>query len=161
MKKKTKIILIVLTIIIVLAIATVVTIFALNWQPINKVDLATLEANADVTISYGEASEVPTIIAGDYTDFKVDSGNDAIRALEELQEVFGMTNPKEEYEISNEIEFLDNKTYRMQQYYNGIEVIDRQMVVTADKDGNIKMVSGDYEKITDLDVNPSFDQNRA
>ena len=161
MKKKTKIILIVLTIIIVLAIATVVTIFALNWQPINKVDLATLEANADVTISYGEASEVPTIIAGDYTDFKVYSGNDAIRALEELQEVFGMTDPKEEYEISNEIEFLDNKTYRMQQYYNGIEVIDRQMVVTADKDGNIKMVSGDYEKITDLDVNPSFDQNRA
>lgn len=120
-----------------------------------------MEANADVTISYGEASEVPTIIAGDYTDFKVYSGNDAIRALEELQEVFGMTDPKEEYEISNEIEFLDNKTYRMQQYYNGIEVIDRQMVVTADKDGNIKMVSGDYEKITDLDVNPSFDQNRA
>lgn len=64
-----------------------------------------MEANADVTISYGEASEEPTIIAGDYTDFKVYSGNDAIRALEELQEVFGMTDPKEEYEISNEIEF--------------------------------------------------------
>ena len=73
MKKKTKIILIVLSIIIVLAIATAVTIFALNWQPINKVDLAILEANADVTIAYGEDSEVPTIIAGDYTDFKVNS----------------------------------------------------------------------------------------
>ena len=161
MKKKTKIILIVSSIIIVLAIATVVTIFALNWQPINKVDMSSLEANKNVTISYGEDSEVPTIIAGNYTDFKVDSGNDAIRALEELQDVFGMANPKEEYEISNEIEFLDNDIYRMQQYYKGLEVIDRQMVVTADKEGNIKMVSGDYEKITDLDVNPSIDQNRA
>ena len=134
---------------------------ALNYQPINPVSLDTLEANENINISYNEESKVPTLIAGDYTDFKVRNSNEAIHALEEVKDVLGIENPKEEYKESNEIEFLGNKTYRLQQYYKEIEVSGRQMVITTDQDGNIKTVSGDYEKITDLDVNTSIDKDSA
>lgn len=161
MKKKSKIILIVVLITLALIIGICITLFAVNWQPVNKVDLSSLEANENVSITYNEESDIPTIIAGDYTDFKVDSSNDAIKALEEVKDIMGINNPKEEYEVSNEIDFLENNIYRMQQYYKGIEVINRQMIIAADKEGNIKTLSGDYEKITDLDVNPNIDQNSA
>ena len=51
--------------------------------------------------------------------------------------LIGIQNPKEEYKISNEIEILNSNVYRMQQYYKGIQVLGRQMVMATDKEGNI------------------------
>ena len=156
MKKKGLIILIVVLIILALAISVSLTLFFINRQPINKVDLTTLENNEDVKIVYEEDSKIPTLIAGKYTEFKVNSGNEAIRALEEVKDVIGIQNPKEEYKISNEIEILNSNVYRMQQYYKGIQVIGRQMVMATDKEGNIKTLSGNYVKIENLDITPSI-----
>ena len=162
MKNKGIIILIITLIVIALVTGFAsLTLFFINRQPINKIDLAALENKEDVKIVYEEDSEIPTLIAGKYTEFKVNSGNEAIRALEEVKDVIGIQNPKEEYKVSNEIEILNSNVYRMQQYYKGIQVLGRQMVMATDKEGNIKTLSGDYVKIENLDVTPSINQNGA
>lgn len=162
MKNKGIIILIITLIVIALVTGLAfLTLYFINRQPINKIDLAALENKEDVKIVYEEDSEIPTLIAGKYTEFKVNSGNEAIRALEEVKDVIGIQNPKEEYKVSNEIEILNSNVYRMQQYYKGIQVLGRQMVMATDKEGNIKTLSGDYVKIENLDVTPSINQNGA
>ena len=163
MKKKSriKIIVIIILIILLLSLLCFVVWKIIKYQPVKIVSLDTLESKDNITISYNEESKVPTLIAGNYTDFKVRNTNEAISALEEVKDVLGIEDPKEEYKESNKIEFLENKIYRLQQYYKGIEVSGRQMVITTDTNGNIKTVSGDYEKITELDVNPTIDKESA
>ena len=78
-KSKIKIALITLIIIIILGLLCFGIWKALNYQPINPVSLDTLEANENINISYNEESKVPTLIAGDYTDFKVRNSNEAIQ----------------------------------------------------------------------------------
>lgn len=161
MDNKKKIILISLIIVIILIIGAILALNLANKQLTNNIDIATLESNENIKVVYDEESKIPTLITGKYTSLKVNDENEAIMAIEEVKNIFGIQNPKEEYKISNEIEIINSNVYRMQQYYKEIPVLGNQMIITTDKDGNIKTLNGKYEKLDNFDITYSIDQEEA
>lgn len=76
---------------------------------------------------------------------KISDESDALNALKALQGELGIADVQEEYRFSEVKELEDLTVYEMQQYYEGIEVYGRSLMVSVDESGNLQSVNGTYE----------------
>lgn len=77
---------------------------------------------------------------------KISDESDALNALKALQGELGIADVQEEYRFSEVKELEDLTVYEMQQYYEGIEVYGRSLMVSVDESGNLQSVNGTYEQ---------------
>lgn len=88
--------------------------------------------------------------------FAVTDTATAIGAISSVSDVTGVKNPAEELkEVS--VHTMGNSTYyRLQQYYKGLPVFARQMILSADKNGKVNSLTSNYLTIQqDIDTTPT------
>lgn len=101
----------------------------------------------------GEDS-IPQAILGSYSDTPVTDYDSAIESLKDVQHLMLIENPEENFTGMEVSEHNGTKFYKMQQMYKGIPVYGKQVIVSADAEGNILSLTGDYDPLYDIDVVP-------
>lgn len=96
----------------------------------------------DITME--DIYDIPSFIHGKYTGNIISSGQDAINSLKDVQHLFKIKNPQEEFKCIKEYSVLDTKYYRLQQYYNDIKVEGAQIVVATDNSGHSESINSSY-----------------
>ena len=170
-KKLRKILIIVGSLLIVIAIC--VSAFLQMFKPKNdffgidyivdtsKELLKEVNSGSMPEIIYDKKDKIPSFILGSYTKFKVLDGNAAIKSLNTLKKIMNFTNPEEEFKLEKVNETENGKSYRLQQYFKGVLVYAKQLVVSTDKKGKTLSLSGDYDVILSLDVTPKITEELA
>ncbi len=104
-------------------------------------------------------SGVVNTIKGDIAS-SVDNEDDAIRAIKSINDVYdiGQTNT---LSYSHKVHSSMGTVYRFDQYYKGISVYDRQVIVLADSNGDCSYIGGNYIQDIDLDVIPTISEDQA
>lgn len=92
---------------------------------------------------------------------KISDESDALNALKALQGELGIADVQEEYRVSKVKELEDLTVYEMQQYYEGIEVYGRSLMVSVDESGNLQSVNGTYEQPSNVAVEPEIQEYDA
>ena len=92
---------------------------------------------------------------------KISDESDALNALKALQGELGIADVQEEYRVSEVKELEDVTVYEMQQYYEGIEVYGRSLMVSVDESGNLQSVNGTYEQPSNVAVEPEIQEYDA
>ena len=92
---------------------------------------------------------------------KISDESDALNALKALQGELGIADVQEEYRFSEVKELEDLTVYEMQQYYEGIEVYGRSLMVSVDESGNLQSVNGTYEQPSNVAVEPEIQEYDA
>ena len=92
---------------------------------------------------------------------KISDESDALNALKALQGELGIADAEEEYQVSEVKELKDLTVYEMQQYYEGIEVYGRSLMISVDESGNLQSVNGTYEQPSNVAVEPKIQEYDA
>ena len=98
----------------------------------SKIEALTI-ANAssgDVTITRNESGDV-TDIEGQYVSFNIENADDALDAVTVLRGELGIKNPAEELKTFSVSSHKYGAEYQLDQVYNGIEVLGRGIMVSA------------------------------
>ena len=140
------------------------TVYA-GWRPFSYEDI--LERQVEELenlkeLNDGELPEIlldkntyaPAFILGTYSDKKVTDFNSALASLKDVKNLMGFCNLEEEYVELSSFTFKGTTQYRMQQMYNGYTVYGQQLIVTANENGEVTSLSGDYATIGTL-FNPA------
>lgn len=143
MKKKLPIIIIVI-LLVLLGIGGLV-IFLLN-----KEDKEELKGDVVPQIVLNDSGS-PIFIAGEVLNASVSSNSEVFEALNELGEMYGFEEAKDEFDVISVEEVMTFKYYKVVQKFKNIPVYGNQLVVAVDEDNNVLSVTGNYLK--DIDVN--------
>lgn len=92
---------------------------------------------------------------------KISDETDAMEALEKLQGELGISNAKEEYKVSKVNELENLTVYRMQQYYQGIEIYGRSLNLSVGEDGKLESINGTYEVPSNVVTEPELQEYDA
>ncbi len=92
---------------------------------------------------------------------KISDEYEAMDALKALQGELGIADAEEEYRVSEVKELEDVTIYEMQQYYEGIEVYGRSLMVSVDESGNLQSVNGTYEQPSNVATEPEIQEYDA
>lgn len=115
------------------------------------------EHNTELNLEYSQFKSV----SGTCITRSVNNENDALAAIDDLSEVFGIKNVSEEFGDCKADNVLNNSYYRFEQKYKGISVYGRSMSVSADSDGNCLLITGNYSTLDDIDTHIIFDEESA
>ncbi len=85
-----------------------------------------------------------------FTDVCVTDEKSALEAIKSVEGVIGIENADDELKISSTNTVDSDTYYRFGQYYNGIPVYGRDIVVAADGDGTALALTGNFVKIEDV-----------
>lgn len=96
-----------------------------------------------------------------FTDRKIEDKETALKAIDDVSEKVGIKNAKAVFTDCTEDTAMDNTYYRFQQEYEGIPVYGRSVIVSADKDGNSLMFSGNYLDVDGTETKPEIDSSEA
>lgn len=102
-----------------------------------------------------------TALNGSFTDKLINDEESARLAIEEVADSLGIKDVSSELSQCRTDSALGNTYYRFSQSYQGIPVYGRDMIVAADQDGKVLMLSGNYRDVSPVDVNPDFSENDA
>ncbi len=102
-------------------------------------------------------------LTGGFTDRKIIDEKSALAAIEDMGDVIGIGNVQEELTNCRTDVVFDNAYYRFQQEYEGIPIYGRNVIVSADKDGNSLSLTGNYldHGDTELEVTPKINEEEA
>lgn len=100
-------------------------------------------------------------LSSGFTDRKITDKESALEALEDVADVIGVENVKEELVTCEENTVSGNMYYRFHQEYEGIPVYGRSVVVAADENGNSLSLSGNYLNIQDINTIPVINEPSA
>lgn len=134
---------------------------ARNYQEIELSQLSELNNGVEPDILIDNKDNLPVAIMGAYTLEKVKNSEEAIQSLACLKKIYGIQNPQDEFFVYNENEFGDEKIYRLGQKYNGYKVYRKQLIITTDLKGNVKSISGDYDKIENVNTEVKISEEDA
>ena len=101
----------------------------------------------------------PRFIDGKLIKTKVNSKDDVFVALNEISEYFGFSSAKDEFSLLREDSSLEINYYRVSQKYRNVNVYGYELVLAADKNGNVTSVSGNY--LPNLNVNTTSGLNET
>ena len=93
----------------------------------------------------------PIFVAGELLDTSVSSKSEVFVALNQLADMYGFEDAKDEFEVISVEEVLTFKYYKVVQKFKNIPVYGNQLVVAVDANNNVMSVTGHYLK--DIDVN--------
>lgn len=85
-----------------------------------------------------------------FTDVTVTDENSALEAIASVADVIGIKNAEKELKISSTNTVNGDTYYRFGQYYEGISVYGRDVVIAADNDGTALALTGNFAKIENI-----------
>lgn len=97
-------------------------------------------------------------ISGQYSDVKITDFQTAKESLEDVKEEIKIKSVSDELEETQNNSNETFNTYKFKQVYNGLEVIDGNLLVYADKEGNAKGIINKYKEISELNTTPKNTQ---
>ncbi len=118
-----------------------------------KLELENLQRlNAQKALVLENKRKRPSFIRGKITDSKIESAEQAIKALNNIHHLMKFENAEQEFSADSEYEVGSTKFYRFQQYSQGIPVYGHQMVMSVSDEGVADTVSGYYVPIAANDA---------
>ncbi len=113
-----------------------------------------------LSITYSETG-IPKFIDGTYTKEKIKNSNEALMSLNTIKEEMHFNDVEEEFELISE-EINDNITYyKFCQKYKNIKVLNYELIISIDKNGNVLSLSGYYLPNIDIDINQKITTEEA
>lgn len=95
-----------------------------------------------------------------FTEAKVVDEKSALDAVATVAEELGISDVEKELKVSDVNKVDEDSYYRMQQYYNGIPVYGKTVVLSADAEGNVTALTANSIRIEDdLDTTPTVTQD--
>ena len=95
-------------------------------------------------------------IDGTFSDITVNSSQDALEALNELKNEVGFNDVFEELELDYQETSEDLTYYRFNQMYEDIPVLNQNVIVGVDNDGNVLSFSGYFVDDIGIDTTPAL-----
>jgi len=123
-------------------------------------DIYDLNNGESIDFVVGEDNAIE-YIGGKYTNYRVESLEDAIYSLNAIKDIMGIDDPEEQFEGVSTEDFLDNTMFKIGQVHNGVEVFGKEIVITADREGEIQSLIGDYELDIDISTTPTLSEEEA
>lgn len=96
-----------------------------------------------------------------FTDRKIEDKESALEAIDDISETIGIKDVTAVFSECKEDTVLDNTYYRFEQEYQGIPVYGRSVIISADKDGNSLILSGNYLDVDGTETKPEIDSSEA
>lgn len=113
-----------------------------------------------LSITYSETG-LPKFIDGPYTKNKIKNSKEALSSLNTLKEEMHFKDVEKEFELISE-ETNDNITYyKFSQNYEHIRVMNHELIISVDKEGNVLSLSGYYLPNIDIDINSKITKEEA
>jgi vibriolysin len=116
--------------------------------------------DADTVLIHGRTETgVPTFVTGRFG--KLPNPQAAARVLEQNGDVFGAEG-NEDFEVrSSRVDEQGRTHVRVQQHYAGLKIVGADMVVHADRDGEVYAINGTFVPGRDLPLRPTVDATQA
>lgn len=108
-----------------------------------------------------EEDDIPCFIDGKYSAVRVTDAESAIRSLKDIAFIMEIDWDTTSFASVSTQAYKNRVHYRLQQYYKGMEVCGKQLVVTTDSEGNITALSGDFDPIFEDDMDLLVDVSDA
>lgn len=94
-----------------------------------------------------------------FTDVHITDEESAIEAVGSIADILGIKDVNKELKVVSVNNVSTDKYYRMQQYYDGIPVYGRTIVLSADKNNNATALTSNFICITDdISLEPTVTQ---
>lgn len=93
-----------------------------------------------------------------FSDEKINDEQDVLKALENIKEETGLQNPSQELLLTSKETVNEITYYRFQQVYNGLKVIDQNVIVSVSKDKQILGYTGNFLSDIKVDTTPKKSQ---
>lgn len=150
---------IIITVAVVLAIALITVsvsfLFFGNGSPVPENTLSQKELTALSNENYVSLDE-------GFTDVKIKDEDTALKAVESVSDSIGIKDVNKDLKISSVNTVGDDTYYRMNQYFNDIPVYGRDIVISADKNGNAVALTSNITDISIEKVNfPDFNEDKV
>ncbi len=101
-------------------------------------------------------------IYGTYSTVKVDSYEKALMSLYNIKSAMGIKDPFSELVVKRADYDETGYTFEFNQAYEGIEVLDKTVTISADENGNVDCLSSSYFPIKNqIDILPQLTQGEA
>ncbi len=107
------------------------------------------------------ASDAFVMLEAGCTDLTVTDEASARAALTDLADELGITDVSSELADCTETTALDISYWRFSQYYEGIPVTGRSVVVGADADGQVVAITSTYDPLDDVPTEPVITADEA
>lgn len=98
-------------------------------------------------IAYDSEDMIPKAIIGSYSGRRVYDSRSAIQSLNDISGIMGIEDAGKEFEEESSEQIGDMNYYRLQQMYKGCKVYGKDITVTADMNGNVMDMIGDYDPL--------------
>ena len=120
------------------------------------------ELNGKIPDIYMDVEDsVPSFIDGTFSNDTIRNENDALESLNDIKNLMGFENVDKELDFYQKDTYGDNTFYRFRQYYDGIEVYPKNVIVVTDKNNKTSALSNDYEPGISINTNPTITEENA
>lgn len=110
------------------------------------------ESDDEFFISYNESSDQVKGIDGKFTTLSIDNADDALDALQSVHTILGVSDPYEELAINKVHSSEYGTQYSFLQNYDGLKVFGRNIVASANPEGESNFVSSSFLATEILDT---------
>ena len=104
---------------------------------------------------------IPSFVDGVFSDNIISNEKDALNALNDIKNLMSFDKTSDELSFYQKDSYSGNTFYRFQQYYKGIEVYGKNIIVVADSSKKASALSDDYEPDININTNPSISEEKA
>ncbi len=146
---------IILGCLIIAIIISVLIVINLTGKKTSKEDnkLYSGQSGEEVLTTILADNGIPKFIIGDFAKISVRNEADALKALEKIKDQLKANDVYKEFKLDYSSETDGINYYRFNQLYNGIELYNNNVIISADKDGKVLGFSGYYIPNINIDIN--------
>lgn len=118
------------------------------------------QQDTDMVVVHGRTETgVPSFVTGRFG--KMPNPEAAARVMEQNGDVFGAMG-NEDFEVrASRVDEQGNTHVRIQQHYAGLKIVGADMVVHADRDGDVYLINGTFVPGRDLPLRPTVGASEA
>ena len=124
-------------------------------------NLKKLNGNVLPDIYMDPEDSIPSFIDGKFSDKTIKNENDALVALNDIDDLMSFDDIDDELRFYQKDSYDKNTFYRFQQYYKGIEVYGKNLIVAVDEKNKASALSNDYEPDIEIDTTPTISEEKA
>jgi len=152
-KNKKNIILLVIIAILIIIVGVLLALWIINKNNSQKDNFSSESSNSLISYTYSDNNNVK-FIDGNFSDIKIKSSDDVLKALESIKDKIGFSDIKNELVLNSEEVSEEITYYKFNQVYKSLNVFNQNIIIAVDKDNNIISYSGYYIPNIDIDINP-------
>lgn len=106
-------------------------------------------------------SGVPTFLTFDTDSYYIHNKEEAIEAIQDISEGYGLKEMNVDLEECKENKFLDSISYFFSQKYKDIPVYGRKIIVCTDLDGQLRNMTNNYLVLDDINLTEQVSEKEA